>query len=1046
MTDQLEFIPYSVVESLIHKLTWLASTDFGRVHGWIEKLDSLLYEIEIIKAALLHADQNKEQDRASKLFRIRLKDALHAADDFFDEVVTKISILERQDGGKVRGLFSCIDGVYFQFQIAHEIEKLEKIFDDILKMRMELNDNVPLFDTWKRATHSFQPESFLIGREDERRRIINLLLQPGDGSENVSLIGVVGIGGIGKTAVAQMVYNDQDVKCCFDIRLWVYVSSDFDVKTVLKNILDSFIERNSYHQESLESLQNKIQDLLYAKRYLLVLDDVWNESYEKWTQLKTYLMCGAPGSKILVTIRSTKVAEVMGVSSLFHLKSLSEEDSWSLFKHLAFSDNDNRMIHSLEQVGKKIVKECRGVPLAIRTVGSMLFSKDTESEWITVLEGGFWNFGHDYSITSSLALSFQHLSPPQLKQCLAYCSIYPIGREIEKNELIQLWMAHDYLECLNTELKMEDIGNEFVYTLLEISFFQDPKIDEYGNIVSFKMHDFMHDLAVAVVSNDFYLNNERKVETPLHMCFSLESNAIDLLGSIDGRRLRTFFLQQTNDRGIARMTIELSIILRFKRLRALNLSRSSLKMFPDLIGKLKHLRYLDLSWCVKLARLPSTIGNLVNLQTLKLTGCETLEFSTEVVTKLINLRHLEIHRCKAFKEMMPTGLGKLSSLQSLSSFYVVDDQKKKSGKLNELQNLNSLRGNLEINRLDQVKYVMLETQHVNLKDKKLLESLDLNWENQDNPKGNFQLLENLCPHQNLKRLHVRWYPGDKFSNWLSSINHLSYISLFGFDNCKSLPPLEHLPYLKSLEISSMRVLEYIYLEEVFHTAATFFPSLERLKFSGCKNFTGWKRNEGRVSVDNLSLPQFRCLSKLIINKCPKLTDLPTFPNVKEMQLCESMMKPLKETLDMASSSSCSTPLSMLKSLKIEGKLPDISVLPSQWKQNLTSLECLEIGDVDKPDIWFEGKFPSLQRVVVYGCDLEALPNKMCDLLSLQHIKMMGCHKLASLPKEMIKLNNLVTLEIWDCPLLVERCQKETGVDWPQISHVQNIILKENLRR
>jgi len=152
----------------------------------------------------------------------------------------------------------------------------------------------------------------------------------------------------------------------------------------------------------------------------------------------------------------------------------------------------------------------------------------------------------------------------------------------------------------------------------------------------------------------------------------------------------------------------------------------------------------------------------------------------------------------------------------------------------------------------------------------------------------------------------------------------------------------------------------------------------------------------------------------------------------------------KKTLDIASSSS-STPLSKLKSLKIEGKLPDVSVLPSRWKRNLTSLEHLEIGDVDNLDIWFEDNFSSLKKVVIYGCDLKALPSTICDLPSLQHIKIMGCHKLASLPKEMVQLTNLITLEIWDCPLLVERCQSETGVDWPQVKHVSNIILRQNLR-
>jgi len=1045
MADQLVLIPYSasIIEGFIHKLTTLASTDYVRVHGLNDNFERLGREIEALR---LYANDMPEQQLIINRY---LKDMVHHADDIFDEIATEILRLDRR---MVRSFFSCINGFVFRSQIAHIIDMMGETFYNIRTIFQRYSYPPTNLDGARETNSNSFNESDIIGREDEKRKIISLLMQPSDGNQNVSLITVVGMGGIGKTVVAKMVCNDAQVQDFFDICLWVHVSYDFDVKTIANKMLD-FLSTGSKsnHQESLETLQIELHKQLNGKKYLLVLDDIWNESYEKWTELKTCLMCGDQHSKILVTTRSEKVAEVMEVRTLVHLKSLSEEDSWSLFKKLVFGDDNNPKIHLLEPVGKKIVKKCSGVPLAIKMVAEVLFSKDTESEWINVLEGGFWKLGEsindiNINIMYSLALSYQHLSPPQLKQCFAYCSIYPMGWEIEKNELIQLWMAQDYLLCLNGEKEMEDVGNGFVDTLLKMSFFQDPKIDEYGNLVSFKMHGLIHDLALEVAKDDYYLDSQRNVKRPTHICLSLDSNAIELLGSISASRLRTFLLQRTSDRGTGRMTRELSVILTFKSLRALNLSHSSLKMLPDLVGNLTHLRYLDLSWCVKLARLPKSIGDLVNLQTLKLTGCETLEFSTKVVTKLINLRNLEIDRCKAFEDMMPDGLGKLSSLQSLSNFYVVDDKKKKAGKLNDLQYLNNLRGSLQISTLDQVRDVKLESQGVNLKVKKFLDSLDLNWENQDKTEDSLQLLENLRPHQNLRRLQVRWYPGDKFSNWLSEINHLSYISLFGFDNCKSLPPLENLPYLKSLEISSMKVLEYIYLEEVFHTAATFFPSLERLKFSGCKNFKGWKRMEGQVSVDKLSQPPLGRLSQLIINKCPKLTDLPTFPNVEELQLCESMVKPLKETLDMASTSSSSTPLSMLKSLKIEGKLPDISVLPSRWKQNLTSLEHLEIGDVDNLDIWFEHGFPSLQKVVIYGCDLKALPSTICDLRSLQDIEMMGCHKLASLPKEMVQLTNLVTLEIWDCPLLVDRCLSETGVDWLKVKHVPNIILRQNFRR
>jgi len=628
-------------------------------------------------------------------------------------------------------------------------------------------------------------------------------------------------------------------------------------------------------------------------------------------------------------------------------------------------------------------------------------------------------------VMSSLRLSYQDLSPP-LKQCFAYCSLYPKSWEIEKNELILLWMAEGYLQSSDSVQQMEDLGNEFVNTLLKKSFFQDEKFDKYGNLVSFKMHKLMHDLALLVAHNDFHLDSDKILNTPLHLWFSLKSNIVHLFrNSLDACRLRTFYLQSEHGTVNTQIVGKLSVILSFESLRVLKLSRSSLKKLPDLISRLHHLRYLDLSWCAILESLPKSIGNLVNLQTLKLTGCERLEFCTEVVTKLINLRHLEIHLCKAFVDMMPAGLGKLSSLQSLSTFnvVVVDDKNKKkvAGKLNELQTLRNLRGNLEINGLDQVRDVMLESQEVNLIDKQFLESLDLNWNRRGKIDDSLQLLENLRPHHHLRRLNVRMYPGEQFSSWLPFIQHLSHISLSGFDNCKCLPPLEELPYLKSLSIGSMRVLEYMWVSS---TAATFFPTLERLNIHSCDKFRGWKWKEDDVSSHHLSLPQFLRLSQLMIYGCPKLTCLPPFPNVEEFELCESTLKPLKEALDTST-----TPLSMLKLLKIQGRNLEIDSLPSKFQQNLTSLEHLKLVNVDKLEFWFEDCFPSLKKIMISLGNSTILPDKMCDLLSLQHIQIFGCHYLKSLPRGMSRLINLVELKIWDCPLLGRcNCKCFTGED------------------
>jgi len=1033
-SSEYEAVPYSVVSTLMNNLILLASRDIGMA----EQLENLKSKVEEINSKLVDVD--RQQEKKDVLHWLRsFKRSILAADDLLDQIATdsyRMKLIPNSrlnTRSKVR-LFT--SNPFIRFKIAHGLNETQKKVDHMvegmrgLNLKLSQGREIALSVT---PTPSNRSDVGVVGRDNEKKIIIEQLMQQ-DGREQLDLIAIVGMGGIGKTTLAQIVYNDEQVKSFFEKQLWVCVSDSFDFKFIVKQIVEA-LDGYKINDEQLDFEQevNLLHQNLKGTRYLLVLDDVWNEDREKWLQLQS-LMCGAPGSKILVTTRLFQVTKVMGVGHLNFLLGLSNEDALGLFKMIAFRDDDSLMSHALESIAIKIVRKCVGIPLAIRSVAGLLCNK-SESEWFSVLEHNLWNMQFHCGLPA-LRISYDHL-PFQLKECFIYCTVYPRGWEIEKNELIQSWMAQGYLHCLNDKQQMEDLGIEFVNALLRMSFFVGKELDEYGNVVSLVMHDLIHDLVCFIADTDFYFDHTQKRIKPLHVSLSMESyNDINLSDILDSSMVRTFFLQQANVWEIDRSTIKLSDILTCKHLRLLNLSRTSLTVLPYSIGKLKSLRLLNLSWCLYLRSLPKSIGELFMLQTLKLTGCERLEFSTRVVTRLINLRHLEIHGCKAFEDMMPAQLGKLTSLQSLSFFHVA-----KHGNLNELQNLNSLRGNLEINGLDQVRNVMMESQLVNLKDKNLLESLGLNWENQGNIEDSFQLLENLCPHEHLKRLHVRWYPGEKFSNWLSSINHLSHISLFGFKNCKSLPPLEHLPHLKSLKIGSMKVLEYMYFDVVSSTTATFFPSLAKLKLSGCENFKGWKRMEGEeVSLDHLSLPQFCCLSQLIINKCPKLTDLPTFPNVEELQLRECMVKPLKETLDIASSSS-STPLSMLKSLKIEGKLPDISVLPSQWKQNLTSMKHLEIGDVDNLDIWFEDNFPSLKKVVIYGCDLEALPRTICDLPSLQQIKMMGCHKLASLPGEMVNLTNLVTLEIWDCPLLVERCQRETGVDWPQIKHVSNIILR-----
>ncbi|XP_027347883.1 putative disease resistance protein RGA1 [Abrus precatorius] len=648
-----EQVPYGVAANFIHKLASASLHEFGQIYGVTNELEDLKNTIESIHAVLLDADEKQEQDYAVQIWIRRLKEVLLHADDLIDDLIVENM---RQ---KVEAFhsFSSSNRISLPIQMADEIKRTQETLNDVLQEISKLNLSQRAvvskqFDSVRRETSSFVLESDIIGREDGKKKIISLLKQPNK-KQNVSCIAIVGIGGLGKTALAQLVYNDVEVQKIFEKHMWVCVSDNFDIKTIVKKMLESLTGVQSDEKLSLDNLQSKLRKKLRGKKYLIVLDDIWNENHTKWADLRTYLMCGTQDSKILVTTRSEVVARKMGVSDPYVLNGLTTEESWCLLKNIAFEDDTMGVNQTLELIGKKIAEKCGGVPLAIKTLGGLLQGKREEGEWINVLHGDFWKLCKDEdSIMPVLKLSYQNLSP-QLRQCFSYCSLYPKDWEIEKDELIQLWMAHGFLECSTENEHMEDIGNQFVELFLMKSFFQDAKVNKQGEILSFKMHDLIHDLAMLVAGNDCcHLDNKGKglVRRPMHV--SLEPNAICLLDSLDASRLRTLILRSYNGE-------DLSVISKFEYLRVLTLSSNSITELPDSIGNFDHLRYLNLSNC-RLTSLPKFIGNLVCLQTLILNSCAKLEFYTAVVTKLINLRHLDISKCRAFEHGMPFGLGKLS--------------------------------------------------------------------------------------------------------------------------------------------------------------------------------------------------------------------------------------------------------------------------------------------------------------------------------------------------------------------------------------------------
>ena len=467
-------------------------------------------------------------------------------------------------------------------------------------------------------------------------------------------------------------------------------------------------------------------------------------------------------------------------------------------------------------------------------------------------------------------------------------------------------------------------------------------------------------------------------------------------------------------------------------MRALGLCGVQIEKVPDSIEKLIHLTYLDFSNNGNIETLPNAISRLWKLQTLKVNGCENLKELPRDFRFLVGLRHLENSNCRRLSHV-PDGLGKMTCLQTLSLFVVRDNQASTSAPissgLDELNSLNSLRGELEISNLRCLEDVYSEPNAANLRAKQYLDRLTLLWHandpnfcSEDNNDGDEKLLEGLQPHQNLKFLSVNGYGGVRFSSWLSLLTNLVDLSIYGCQRCQQLPRLSQLHSLEHLSLRRMKVLEYIN-EEV--PTSSFFPSLKSIYIFGCRNLKGWWRSTSTTDHQqhphHQSLPSFHRLSHLSIQLCDNLTSLPPFPYLEESLYLEQVsLKPLQRTIAMNSSSSfLSSPLSKLKVMTLIS-VKDTEALPDDWMSNLSSLK--QLGIRGGP------KLKSLSLAVPHLTSLESLEIRDCELfdsisddgIEWQHLKCLSSLRyesvpnLKSIPSGFQHVTALRELEISDC--------------------------------
>ncbi|GAB2298429.1 hypothetical protein Dimus_032495 [Dionaea muscipula] len=251
---------------------------------------------------------------------------------------------------KVRRFFSSSNQPAFAVKMARQVKEIRGRLDAIAEdgkkyafRQIHGNDiGQALLSLGSRETYS-SVDAEVIGREEDKEAIVKMLMLDANNGENISVVSIVGIGGLGKTTLAKLVYNDEKIEKHFELRLWVCVGDDvFGIKEVIGKILSKKPD-----DVAIEQLQKQLRGVIDGKKYLMVLDDVWIDQRVMWLELKNLLKGGNMGSKILVTTRSLEVVKVAGTTTPYELKGLSEEKSWLLFERMAFEPGGSNSLPTL---------------------------------------------------------------------------------------------------------------------------------------------------------------------------------------------------------------------------------------------------------------------------------------------------------------------------------------------------------------------------------------------------------------------------------------------------------------------------------------------------------------------------------------------------------------------------------------------------------------------------------------------------------------------------------------------------------------------------
>ncbi|CAL4979397.1 unnamed protein product [Urochloa decumbens] len=723
----------------------------------------------------------------------------------------------------------------------------------------------------------------VFGRDAEIDMIRKMLRDaPTDDSKCYSVIGIHGIPGSGKTTVAQYVCDKEKDDDYFDFIMWIHVSQNFNVETIFTEMLEIVSGRKRlFTYIDMLRIRRELVEKLRGKRFLLVLDDFWDDkNARKLDLLLSPLKVGVMGSRILVTTRTADAVKALGAQNLLAISDLDEEQFFSMFMHYALDGakiSDQNLLRSYQSIGRNIAEKLGRSPLAARTVAGQLKLRLDIDFWTRTMNNDMLNNGN-FAI---LWWSYQQLED-HIKQCFTYCSIFPITYKLQRDELVHLWMAEGFVKTTNETEDMEDVGHYYFDLLLSTSFLQ-LKRNKFSKEY-FTIHDLLHDLATRVAGTNCFRIEEGMVgkipKDVQHLFILSYDERVFQEEILSLKSLRTLIMSSYSNKS---MNVEdfRSMLKTLKKLRVVLAEVDSLPTISPCIRQQKHLRYLGLFGTMPIITLPRQFTGLYHLQKFAV-RCTTYVNSCfkDEIANLVNLRYMI---CPGF---YCPNIRRLILLRTLPIFMV---RKTRGYEIQQLEHLDNLCGNLSIRGLENVESKE-EACQAKLANKVHLSDLVLQWNSDQKSDSQGEVLEALRPPLLVMSLKIKNYNGSTYPNWFSTekgaLKNLQHLEL---SSCKAPPMIgESFLHLHTLVISDCRWSSLPENVELL----TF---LEKLVIMRCSNIrhlpllpqslkvltlVSW---EGSLLPENME--RLNSLVELALQNCNNIQSLPSLPlSLKKLEI------------------------------------------------------------------------------------------------------------------------------------------------------------------